>query len=158
MSNLQNQFMREAIRLSVENVKTGKGGPFAAVVVKDGKIIAQGTNLVTSTNDPTAHAEVVAIREACRVLNSFQLEGCELYASCEPCPMCLGAIYWSRPSKVYFGSTREDAASIGFDDAMIYDEISLPASARKISMTQCLRDEAMAAFHEWERSSNKVSY
>ncbi len=158
MGDLQNQFMREAIRLSIENVKAGKGGPFAAVVVKDGKIIARGTNLVTSTNDPTAHAEVVAIREACRVLNSFQLEGCELYASCEPCPMCLGAIYWSRPSTVYFGSTREDAASIGFDDALIYEEISRPAAVRKIPMIQCLRTEALAAFREWERSSNKFAY
>src|SRR5204862_2744851 len=119
-----NPFMAEAIRLSIENVRNG-GGPFAAVVVKDGEIIARGVNRVTATNDPTAHAEVVAIREACKALGTFQLTGCEIYTSCEPCPMCLAAIYWSRPAKVYFANTKDDAAAVGFDDSLIYDEIGL---------------------------------
>ena len=127
------EFMREAIRLSVENVERGKGGPFGAVIVKDGKIIARGVNEVTSSNDPTAHAEVVAIRKACTALGTFQLQGCELYASCEPCPMCLAAIYWARPDKIYYANTKEDAAGIEFDDKFIYEEMSKPIGERSIS-------------------------
>jgi tRNA(Arg) A34 adenosine deaminase TadA len=155
---LDNIFMREAIELSRINIREGKGGPFAAVVVKDGKVIARGTNLVTSTNDPTAHAEVVAIREACRVLGTFQLSGCELYTSCEPCPMCLGAIYWARPDKVYFANTHTDAANIGFDDMFIYEEIALPIKGRKIPMIQMLRDEALGVFWEWQKMQDKIHY
>ena len=158
MNNEQQHFMREAIRISIDNVRSGKGGPFAAIVVKDGKIISLGTNLVTSTNDPTAHAEIVAIREACKELNTFQLKGCEIYTSCEPCPMCLGAIYWARPEKVFFGSTKQDAADIGFDDSFIYNEFSKAVSARRIPMEQLLPEEAIAAFNEWERKPDKIEY
>lgn len=150
--------MREAIELSKANVREGRGGPFAALIVKDETIIARGMNLVTSTNDPTAHAEIVAIREACRVLGTFQLEGCDIYTSCEPCPMCLGAIYWARPRAVYFAGTRDDAAEIGFDDRFIYDEISRPHTLRKIPMNQILRNEAFAAFQEWSKKADKISY
>lgn len=150
--------MREAIALSRANVREGKGGPFAAIVVKDGTVLARGTNLVTSTNDPTAHAEIVALREACRALGSFQLDGCDIYTSCEPCPMCLGAIYWARPRSVYFANTRDDAAAIGFDDRFIYDEFSVVHNKRKIFMQQLLRDEAFEAFREWRAASNKVPY
>ena len=150
--------MKEAIKLSIENVERGKGGPFGAVVVKDGKIIAHGANEVTATNDPTAHAEIVAIRRACAVLNTFQLKGCELYASCEPCPMCLAAIYWARPDKIYYGNTKEDAAQIGFDDQFIYDEIRRPISERKIFTRQLLREEALAAFEKWGNSPLKITY
>lgn len=158
MESPQNQFMREAIRLSVENVKSGNGGPFAAVIVKDNKIIARGTNKVTSSNDPTAHAEVVAIREACKELNTFQLEDCEIYTSCEPCPMCLGAIYWARPKKIYFANTRKDAADIGFDDSFIYDEIGLSFNQRSIETEHIMRDEALEAFNEWKSKTDKVEY
>jgi len=151
-------FMREAIRLSLENMRSGKGGPFGAVIVKDGKIIARGFNQVTSTNDPTAHAEVVAIREACKELNSFQLEGCEIYTSCEPCPMCLGAIYWARPAKMYYANTKIDAAKIGFDDQFIYEEIDLHLSQRQLPSEQLLNDEALVAFQEWEDKINKIDY
>ena len=150
--------MREAIRLSIENVDTGKGGPFAAVIVKDGKIIATGTNLVTSTNDPTAHAEVTAIRNACEALGSFQLEGCELYTSCEPCPMCLGAIYWARPDRVFYGNTKADAATINFDDQFIYEEIELPLKERKLPQEQLLREEALEAFRHWQEKDDKTLY
>ncbi|MCS6988518.1 MAG: nucleoside deaminase [Chloroherpetonaceae bacterium] len=150
--------MREAIRLSRQNVASGEGGPFAAIVARNGEILAVGTNQVTSLNDPTAHAEIVAIRNACRILNAFELKGCDLYATCEPCPMCLGAIYWARLDRVFFANTRHDAASIGFDDAFIYDEISLAVSARKIPMTSLLRDEALAAFRDWQRSTTKKPY
>ena len=125
-STKQSEFMQEAIQLSIENVKSGKGGPFGAVIVKDGKIIARGANGVTSTNDPTAHAEVVAIRNACKELGTFQLDGCEIYTSCEPCPMCLGAIYWARPDRMYFANTKKNAADINFDDQFIYEELELP--------------------------------
>lgn len=152
------EFMREAIRLSVENVESGNGGPFGAVVVKDGEIIARGFNQVTTNNDPTAHAEVVAIREACKVLNSFQLDGCELYTSCEPCPMCLGAIYWARPDKIYFANTKEDASNINFDDQFIYEEIERPISERKLFTQQMMRDEAIVAFKKWSESSDKIEY
>ena len=151
-------FMREAIRLSIENMRAGNGGPFGAVVVKDGKIIARGFNQVTSSNDPTAHAEVVAIREACKVLNSFQLDDCEIYTSCEPCPMCLGAIYWARPSKMYYANTKKDAASIGFDDQFIYEELELTLDKRQLSAEQLLQDEAIVAFKEWEEKINKIVY
>ncbi len=150
--------MQEAIELSRKNIAEGKGGPFAAIIVKGGAIIARGTNIVTSTNDPTAHAEVVAIREACRTLNTFQLEGCDLYTTCEPCPMCLGAIYWARPDTVYFGSTRSDAAHIGFDDRFIYEELERAFSERKIPMAQKMRDEALIVFREWETKQDKIRY
>ena len=151
-------FMREAIRLSMQNVEKGSGGPFAAVIVKDGIIIASGVNLVTTNNDPTAHAEVTAIREACAALHTFQLYGCEIYCSCEPCPMCLGAIYWSRMSKIYFANTKEDAAAIDFDDQFIYNEIELPIEERTLTTIQLLRDVALEAFTKWESSPLKVKY
>lgn len=154
----QREFMQEAIRLSIENVTSGNGGPFGAVIVKDGKIIARGSNSVTSTNDPTAHAEVVAIRNACKELGSFQLEGCEIYTSCEPCPMCLGAIYWARPDKMYFANTKEDAAVIQFDDKFIYQELEIPYPKRKLKTVQLMREEALVAFKIWSENSNKIEY
>jgi tRNA(Arg) A34 adenosine deaminase TadA len=154
----EDTLMRRAIELSIENVRSGRGGPFAALVVKDGEIISTGTNLVTTTCDPTAHAEVVAIRQACGKLGQFQLSGCEIYSSCEPCPMCLGAIYWARPNRVYFGNTASDAAAIGFDDSFIYQQLEVPLSERTIPMVQLLRDEALAAFREWERTSDRIPY
>jgi len=150
--------MQEAIRLAVDNVTQKNGGPFGAVVVKDGIIISRGYNQVTATNDPTAHAEVMAIREACKALNTFQLEGCEIYTSCEPCPMCLGAIYWARPSKVYYASTKDDAAAILFDDAFIYREISKPLSQRTLSFVQLMRTEALVAFDAWKNKTGKIEY
>jgi len=150
--------MARAIQLSIENVHSGRGGPFGAVVVKDGAIVGEAANQVTSTNDPTAHAEVVAIRAACSKLASFDLEGCEIYSSCEPCPMCLGAIYWARLSRVYFANSDADASKIGFDDYLIYREIAQPHSKRKIPMIQMMRDEALAAFRAWEGKPNKVEY
>ncbi len=152
------EFMREAIRLSIENVESGNGGPFGAVIVKDGKIIARGVNNVTSNNDPTAHAEVVAIRNACKELGSFQLDGCEIYTSCEPCPMCLGAIYWARPDKMYFANTKKDAAEINFDDQFIYEELELPYAKRKLPTEQFLREEALQGFKKWAESNNKIEY
>jgi len=150
--------MREAIRLSLHMMRRGKGGPFGAVVVKQGKIISRGCNQVTASNDPTAHAEIVAIRRACRKLKTFHLDGCELYASCEPCPMCLAAIYWSSLDKVYFGNSRKDAAKIAFDDDLIYREIALPVGRRKLLMKQILHDEALIAFTEWTRKTDKIVY
>src|SRR5882757_1114079 len=158
MSNDIDEFMLEAIRLSLANVEEGKGGPFGAVVVKDGKIIARGANCVTAHNDPTAHAEVVAIREACKLLNTFQLTGCEIYASCEPCPMCLGAIYWARPDKLFYANSKEDAAAIAFDDKFIYEEIAKPVNERKLFTKQLLRDEAIDAFEKWQESDKKREY
>ncbi len=152
------EFMKEAIRLSIENVEQGIGGPFGAVVVKDGKIIARGTNQVTASNDPTAHAEVVAIRKACEALNSFQLEGCEVYCSCEPCPMCLGAIYWARPDKLFYGSSKEDAAQVNFDDQFIYEELRRPIQERKLFTIQILREDALVAFKKWAESGDKIIY
>lgn len=152
------KFMQEAIRLSFETMRNGKGGPFGCVIVKDGKIIAEGFNQVTSSNDPTAHAEVVAIREACKKLNTFQLNGCEIYTSCEPCPMCLGAIYWARPDKLYFANTQNDAAQIGFDDRFIYQEINLSLSERKIPTIQLGREFAIKAFDEWKNKKDKIDY
>ncbi len=150
--------MRRAIELSIENVRSGKGGPFAALVVKDGEILATGANLVTSACDPTAHAEMVAIREACRKLSEFQLAGCEIYTTCEPCPMCLGAIYWARPARVYFGNTASDAAAIGFDDSFIYQQLGVALAERTIPMVQLMHEEALSAFQEWERKSDRVRY
>jgi guanine deaminase len=152
------KFMKKAIRLSVQNVEKGTGGPFGAVIVKDGKVIARGANSVTATNDPTAHAEVVAIRKACKALKTYQLIGCEIYTSCEPCPMCLAAIYWARPDKIFFANSKEDAAAIGFDDKLIYEEIAKPISERKIFTQQLLRDEALEAFRKWETSPFKIEY
>jgi len=149
--------MRRAIVLALDNISCG-GGPFAAVVVKDGRIIAEGVNRVTSANDPTAHAEVVAIREACRTLRDFQLAGCDLYTTCEPCPMCLGAIYWARPARVFFGGTAADAAAAGFDDAFIYEELKHPHAGRRIPMTQFLRDESLSIFTAWKQQENKTPY
>lgn len=151
-------FMREAIRLSIDNVQKEIGGPFGAVVVKEGKIIARGANSVTSTNDPTAHAEVVAIREACNVLNSFQLIGCEIYTSCEPCPMCLGAIYWARPDKLFYANSKEDASAADFDDKFIYEELSKPIEKRKLFTQRMLHEEALEAFKKWNDSPMKTEY
>jgi len=150
--------MRRAIALSLENVRSGRGGPFAAVVVRGGEIIGEGTNQVTSSNDPSAHAEMLAVRAACRRLEHFQLAGCEIYTSCEPCPMCLGLIYWARPDKVYYANTAEDAAAIGFDDSRIYRELASPPAARSIPMMQMLRHEALAAFRAWDAKPDKVRY
>ena len=150
--------MREAIRLSIENVEDGQGGPFGAVVVKDGKIIARGANEVTSSLDPTAHAEVVAIRKACKELGSFQLDDCEIYCSCEPCPMCLGAIYWARPKAIYYANTKADAAAIDFDDQFIYAEIERPIGERKLFTQQMMREDALVAFEKWRASTKKIDY
>ena len=154
----QKKFMREAIRLSIENVQSGNGGPFGTVIVKNGNIIASGVNKVTQSNDPTAHAEIVAIRNACETLGTFQLVGCEIYCSCEPCPMCLGAIYWARPDRIYFANTRKDAADINFDDNFIYNELDVSISQRKLPTTQLLRDEAQMAFTQWRESTAKTEY
>jgi guanine deaminase len=158
MMKPKEEFMREAIRLSIGNVETGNGGPFGAVVVKNGQIIARGANEVTSSNDPTAHAEVVAIRKACKELGSFQLDDCEIYCSCEPCPMCLGAIYWARPKAIYYANTKADAAAIDFDDAFIYTEIERPIAERKLFTQQMMRDEALVAFEKWGSSTKKMEY
>ena len=149
--------MARAVELSLANVHAG-GGPFAALVVRDGHIVAEGTNRVTDTNDPTAHAEVVAIREACRALGTFQLSGCDFYTSCEPCPMCLGAIYWARPERVYFGNSAANAAAVGFDDSAIYEELRRAHEDRRIPMIQLMRDEAQAAFRAWRDKADKVPY
>lgn len=150
--------MARAIQLSIENVHSGRGGPFGAVVVRNGAIIGEAANQVTSTHDPTAHAEVLAIRAACKKLGAFELLGCEIYTSCEPCPMCLGAIYWARLSRIYFGNADADASQIGFDDSMIYREIAQPHSQRKIPMTQMMREEALTAFRAWENKRDKIEY
>jgi len=155
---MNEKFMREAIRLSIGEMRRGRGGPFGAVVVRDGKIVGRGCNQVTSANDPTAHAEIVAIRSACNRLKTFHLDDCDLYTSCEPCPMCLSAIYWARLGQVYYANTRRDAAKIDFDDDFIYREVALPIRRRKLRMSQLLREEALAAFAEWVRKPNKVLY
>jgi len=155
---MANRFMERAIALAVANVRNGGGGPFASVVARDGEIVAEGVNQVVSTLDPTAHAEVVAIREACRRLGHYQLTGCVLYTSCEPCPMCLGAIYWARPDRVYYGATRQDAAGSGFDDAFIYDEAAQALDQRRIPMEGLMRQEALAAFREWDALPEKFRY
>lgn len=151
------EFMREAIRLSIENVKNG-GGPFGAVIVKDGEIIATGVNRVTMNFDPTAHAEVSAIRAACQKLKTFDLSGTTIYTSCEPCPMCLGAIYWSHIDRMYYGNDQKDAAKIGFDDQFIYDEIDRKVSERRLQSEQMLHEEALAGFRAWEENTEKVEY
>ena len=160
MSSIQPnpEFMRRAIALATENVTSGAGGPFGCVVVREGKIIATGTNQVTATNDPTAHAEVTAIRAACRALGSFQLTGCTVYTSCEPCPMCLAALYWSRCDAIFFGNTAADAAAAGFDDSFLYKEVAKPIAKREIPTARLLGDEAMESFDRWRSSPNKIEY
>jgi tRNA(Arg) A34 adenosine deaminase TadA len=150
--------MQIAIDLSLEGMNNNEGGPFGAIVVKDGKIIGKGNNKVTSSSDPTAHAEIVAIREACKYLNSFQLDDCIMYTSCEPCPMCLGAIYWARPKKVYYANNKQDAAAIGFDDDFIYKEIELPLYKRQIPFEQISHEEGLAVFKAWQEKSDKIEY
>jgi guanine deaminase len=154
----QNEFMQRAMARALENVQSNRGGPFAALIAKNGKIIAEGSNRVTSTNDPTAHAEMVAIREACTHLGTFQLTGCEIYASCEPCPMCLAAIYWARLDRIYFAGSGSDAAKAGFDDSLIYQEMAKPRAQRKIPMIQLPYEESLAPFRAWERKPDKISY
>jgi guanine deaminase len=153
----KNKFMIKAIELSIKSAET-IGGPFGCVIVKDNKIISEGSNKVTSMNDPTAHGEIVAIREACLKLNTFNLSGCELYSSCEPCPMCLSAIYWSHIDKIFYANTRNDAKNIDFDDSFIYSEINKKIEDRKIQMTQMLRDEALKAFKIWNTKVDKIKY
>lgn len=155
---MEKKFMLRAIQLAENGMNNNDGGPFGAVIVKDGKIIGEGNNRVTSTNDPTAHAEVVAIRNACANLNSFQLDGCELYTSCEPCPMCLGAIYWARPKAIYYACTRIDAADAGFDDQFIYDELAVDFSERKIPIIQEARIESLEVFNKWKAKVDKTKY
>jgi guanine deaminase len=152
------KFMQMAIDLSEYNVKEGQGGPFGAVIVKDGMVLARSANKVVPNNDPTAHAEVSAIRLACQELGTFNLAGCEIYTSCEPCPMCLGAIYWARIDKIYFANTKADAAAIGFDDHFIYEELDLPMEKRKLPIVQMMRNEALGAFKLWSESESKTDY
>ena len=154
---MKNEFMKRAIELSIKSVTNG-GGPFGSVIVKGDKIIAEGSNKVTSNNDPTAHGEIVAIREACKKLNNFSLNGCELYSTCEPCPMCLSAIYWARIDKIYYANTREDARKIDFDDSLIYTELQKNIDKRKIPMIQMMRNEALKAFEMWDKKTDKVKY
>lgn len=151
------EYMRKAIRLSLSNVKKG-GGPFGAVIVKANEIISSGTNLVTIANDPTAHAEIQAIRKAAKKLNTYSLHGCEIYTSCEPCPMCLSAIYWARIDRIYYGNSKKDAANIGFIDDFIYHEFDKPLNKRKLKITQHLRDEALMSFEYWDLKKDKVRY
>lgn len=158
MSEDQKKYMRAAIALAKEGMLSGKGGPFGCVIVKDGQIVGQGCNSVLATNDPTAHAEVVAIRDACKNLNHFQLEGCEVYTSCEPCPMCLGAIFWARPAKVYYACTKKDAAEAGFDDDFIYQEIDVSPADRQIPMVSMMRSESQKAFDLWKEKGDKKLY
>lgn len=158
MTEEDKKFMRRAIELAENGMDTNTGGPFGAVIVKDGEIIAEGCNKVTSQNDPTAHAEVDAIRTACKKLNTFQLDDCIIYTSCEPCPMCLGAIYWARPKKVYYACTRADASNIDFDDQLIYDEIAVDISSRQIVFENFLRDEALKVFEKWDSKTDKTEY
>jgi len=154
----EEKFMKEAIALSNTGICNNEGGPFGCIVVKGDEIVGRGHNKVTSTNDPTAHAEIVAIRDACKNLGTFQLEGCEIYTSCEPCPMCLGAIYWSRPAVIYYANTRNDAAAIGFDDSMIYDEINTHINDRKIPVINLGREDAQKIFMEWQHKKDKICY
>ena len=158
MTTDEQKFLERAIELSREGMQSGKGGPFGCVIVKDGKIIGEGCNQVATTNDPTAHAEVVAIRNACKTLGNFQLSGCDVYASCEPCPMCLSAIYWSHISKIFYGNTKKDAADINFDDDFIYQEIPKAPQERKIPMLQLSRSEALKAFELWTEKADKITY
>ena len=158
MTEEDKKFMRRAIELAENGMNSNAGGPFGAVIVKNGEIIAEGNNKVTSQNDPTAHAEVDAIRKACKKLNTFQLDDCIIYTSCEPCPMCLGAIYWARPKKVFYGCTREDAADIEFDDQLIYDEIAVGIGNRQIEFTNGLRNEAVKVFQKWASKTDRTEY
>ena len=151
-------FMRQAIALATENVTSGRGGPFGAVIVRDGAVVATGTNLVTATNDPSAHAEVTAIRHACAALGTFQLTGCHIYTSCEPCPMCLAAIYWARCEAIFFGTCAADAASAGFDDAFLYRELTLPHAARQIPIAPLLPGDAAASFAAWKTHESRIPY
>jgi tRNA(Arg) A34 adenosine deaminase TadA len=157
MKEFDRKFMLDAIELSKQNINEG-GGPFGAVIVKEGQIIATGANRVTDENDPTAHAEVKAIREACKKLKTFDLSGCTIYTSCEPCPMCLGAIYWAHINKVYYGNNKSDARNIGFDDSFIYDELELPINQRRVEFIQLLPDEAIKAFQQWDLKEDKLEY
>src|SRR6476661_3548988 len=154
----EEKFMREAIALSHKGMENNEGGPFGCIVVKNNIIIGRGNNKVTITNDPTAHAEIIAIRDACKNIGSFQLDGCEIYTSCEPCPMCLGAIYWARPRVVYFANNRQDAADIGFDDSMIYEELGIDLDKRRIPIINLGRDDAMKVFEEWQQKEDKIKY
>ena len=154
----KNKFMLEAVTAALKGMQNNEGGPFGCVIVKDGKIVGRGNNKVTSNNDPTAHAEIMAIRDACKNLNTFQLEGCEIYTSCEPCPMCFGAIYWARPDKVYYGCSQQDAANINFDDEFIYKEIQLPYEKRSIPFEQLARDIALEPFQKWSEKEDKTEY
>ena len=158
MTDQDRKFMTRAIELAKIGVETHMGGPFGCVVVKNGAVVGEGNNRVTSTNDPTAHAEVIAIREACKTLNTFQLDDCTIYTSCEPCPMCLGAIYWARPEKVFFGCTRDDAAKIGFDDDFIYEELEKSNDEREMVLLNMMRDEALKLFQNWAAKSDKIEY
>lgn len=151
-------FMARAIQLSVESVQSGLGGPFGALIVRESEVVAEAANRVTSSNDPTAHAEILAIRSACEKLGRFELKDCEIYTSCEPCPMCLGAIYWARLSRIYFANTAEDAAKIGFDDSFLYAELQQPRPQRRVPTTQMMREEALAAFREWADRPDKIFY
>ena len=155
---MSSEFMKRAILLALENVSTGSGGPFAAVIVKDNRIVAEGTNRVTRSNDPTAHAEIVAIREACRVLADFQLNGCDLYTTCEPCPMCLGAIYWARPDRVFYAATASDAAAAGFDDSFIYEELNRAQGDRRIPLEPMMREAGLEPFREWNQKNDRIRY
>jgi guanine deaminase len=155
---MENAYMARAIELAIDNVCSGRGGPFAAVVVKDHRVIATGTNLVTSTNDPTAHAEVIAIRAACAALGAFQLDGCDIYTTCEPCPMCFGAIYWARLRRVYFGGSATDAANAGFDDALIYRQLEIAPGDRKIPFVPLMREESLACFEAWKAKADRIHY
>lgn len=152
------RFMSRAIELARDGAARNEGGPFGCVIVKDGRIVGEGCNQVTSTNDPTAHAEIVAIRNACRNLSSFQLDGCIVYTSCEPCPMCLGAIYWARPDGIFFAGTREDAAAAGFDDELFYEELEKPNDRRSLRMNPLMRDDAVTVFHKWAENPDKIEY
>ena len=158
MTEAQKKFMQLAIDLSRKGMRAGQGGPFGCIIVKDGEVVGKGYNSVAGTNDPTAHAEVVAIRDACNRLQSFQLDGCEIYTSCEPCPMCIGAIYWARPAKVFYANTRKGAANAGFDDDFIYEELKLPMTARSMPMVHTPMDEAQRVFQEWIDMKNKTLY
>lgn len=158
MSEARPEFMQQAIALATENVVSGRGGPFGAVIVKDGQVLSTGVNHVTEWNDPSAHAEIVAIREACGKLGTFRLEECDVYTSCEPCPMCLAALYWAHVRAIYFGNSAADAARVGFDDSFLYDELRKPLDQRKIPIRSLLSDKAQESFAAWEASPNKVQY
>ena len=158
MNETDKKFMMRAIELAQNGVDQNRGGPFGCVVAKDGRIVGEGCNRVTSTNDPTAHAEIVAIRDACKNLNSFQLDGCVIYTTCEPCPMCLGAIYWARPAGIFFAATREDAAAAGFDDELFYDEMEKPNDLRQLRMEMIFREESQKIFANWADKTDKTEY